>query len=125
MFQNMRCIHKSNRKTKDMLPFQKGCLLTTNAIKMLYNDMKATYNDEFKFILSHRLNNDTLENLFSQIRTKGIDDSPTPLAFMARLKMIVLGKNTAGLKSQKNTNACIEPENNDNLNYIFVNYSPL
>ena len=27
--------------------------------------------------------------LFSQIRTKGIDDSPPPLAFMARLKVII------------------------------------
>ena len=66
---------------------------------MMYNDLKTTYDNDFKYILCHRLNNDVLENLFSQIRTKGIDDSPTPLAFVARLKLIILGKNTAG--SQK------------------------
>lgn len=70
LFKNMRCVSKFNKKVKDMLPFQKICLITTKAIKMLFHDLKRTYNDEFKFILTHRSNNDALGNLFSQIRTK-------------------------------------------------------
>ncbi|CAO1350470.1 unnamed protein product [Diamesa tonsa] len=49
---------------------------------MLFDDLEATYGDgEVKYILTHRLNN---ENLFSQIRTKGIDDSPYMVVWIAR-----------------------------------------
>ena len=69
--------------------------------------------------MTHRINIDALENLFSQIRTKGIDDSPTSLALIVRLKMIMLGNNTANLKKHKNTYDGIV-QDNVNLNYIIV-----
>jgi hypothetical protein len=45
-----------------------------------------------EFLLTTKVNQDALENLFSQIRTcGGLDDHPTPLNALFRLRIIMLG----------------------------------
>jgi hypothetical protein len=96
MMTTMRCCGE-----KSLQLFQKGCIISIMSLKELLKNLKTSC--EVKYILTHRLNQDCLENLFSQIRTRGgLNDHPTPLDAIYRLRMIILGK-TQGLL-QKNTN---------------------
>lgn len=59
-------------------------------------------------MLTHRLNKDALDNLFSQIRTRGgLNDHPTPLNALFRIRMTILGKNQCDLKNNQHEK---EPE---------------
>lgn len=90
--------------------FQKGVQMHTCALKLLYNNV---YNLGVKYILTHKVNQDALENLFSQLRTRGgNNDHPSPLQAIHHLRMIILGKNPGTL----NTNT-----RNENMEeYIFA-----
>ena len=56
--------------------FQKAILMSINSIKNLMADIIK--NGTKNFILTSKVNQDTLENLFSQIRTQGrLDDHPS------------------------------------------------
>ena len=47
----------------------------------------------YKFLLTHRLNQDCLENFFSQMRyANGPSDHPTPVECLYNIKSIILGK---------------------------------
>lgn len=59
-FQTMRCISKNSLQI-----FQKGAIITTISVEKLYEDLKSKY--DIKYILTHRLNQDCLENFFSQV----------------------------------------------------------
>lgn len=92
----MTCINK-----KSLQVFQKGLLMSINSLKKLFIDVKTKFG--IKYILTHRLNQDVLENLFSQIRQRGgLHDHLSPLNALHRLRMIILGK-TPGI-IQKNVN---------------------
>jgi hypothetical protein len=59
---------------------------------------------DIKYICTHRLNQDSLENFFFQIRSRGgPDEHPSPLAAIYRIRMIMLGKNPGILGSKVNT----------------------
>lgn len=59
-----------------------------------------------------QLNQDLLENLISQLRTNGgLNDRPTPLSVIHRLRLIVLGK-TPGI-TQRNTNTVEQGDTRD------------
>lgn len=45
--------------------FQRGIIMSTKALQSLYKDMREEY--EIKYILTHRLNQDCLENFFCQV----------------------------------------------------------
>lgn len=100
----MRCFGKKNLQT-----FQKGILMSINSIKSLRNILVECF--DVKYLLTAKLNQDALENLFSQIRSRGgLNDHPTPLNALYRLRMIILGKNVGVVSA--NTNTSIE-ENED------------
>lgn len=74
--------------------------MATNSLQRLYRNLQK-YN--VKYILTHRLNQDVLENLFSQLRSRGgLNDHPAPLNALYRLRMIILGKNPDILQSNAN-----------------------
>lgn len=84
--------------------FQKFILISIKSLRILYDKMKQLFPTKFSFILTHRLNQDLLENLFSQLRTRGgNDDHPSPLNSIYRLRMIILGKNTGVVKTNMST----------------------
>jgi len=97
MIQNMRCIGKKNLQV-----FQTATLMSINSLKSLFRDMKKNYG--VHFILTHKVNQDSLENLFSQLRLKGgSNDHPTPLDTLNRLKILILGKSMIPVQANKNT----------------------
>ena len=78
-------------KSRHLLPFQKGFMMTIRSLFCLYSDLQ---NLDVKYILTSRLNQDCLENLFSQIRGIGhfyLNPSPTEVKF--RLRLLLLGRN--------------------------------
>lgn len=88
--------------------FQKAILMHVNGTKALLKILKQK---DLKYLLTTQINQDALENLFSQLRSwGGLDDHPTPLNALYRLRMIILGKNP-GITS-KNTNT-IDINNED------------
>jgi len=97
----MRCNGKNTLQT-----FQKGILISITSTK-LFEDLKQKYNIDY--ILTHRLNQDSLESFFSTIRSRrGLHDHPTPLNAMYRIRIIVLGKNPGVVQDKLN----IEMEHN-------------
>lgn len=92
----MRCIGKKNLQV-----FQIGILMSITSLKLLFDDIKLKFS--IQYILTHRLNQDCLENFFSQIRTRGgLHDHSSPLNALYRIRMIVLGKNSNIVQSHVN-----------------------
>lgn len=80
---------------------QKGHLVYTS-LQNLYEYLHEKYNLEY--ILTRRLNQDALENFFSQLRTRGgLNDHPTPLNALYRIRMMILGKTPGMVVSRSNT----------------------
>lgn len=81
--------------------FQKALLMHINGMKLL---LKIVRGHGLKYILTSKMNQDSLENLFSQLRTRGgLNDHPSPLNALYRLRMIILGKNPGVTSNQTNT----------------------
>lgn len=85
--QNMRVNSKKN-----LMPFQKGILMSIKSLEMLFEDMRSKYN--IKYLITNRLNQDILEGFFSIMRYNGgLHDHPSPLEFKYRLRNYILGRN--------------------------------
>jgi hypothetical protein len=94
------------KKKRTIQTFQKGVLLSITSLKYLRNDLNELYGTSY--ILTHMLNQESLENLFGQLRTRGrLNDHPTPLHALQRLRLIILGKST-NLQSNANTERCYD-----------------
>lgn len=95
LMETMRCGCKTTLQT-----FQKGCIVSIKSLKALLQDLKEKYS--VNYIMTHRLNQDVIENLFSQIRTRGgLNDHPTPLDALHRLRILILGKNQCNIKNNQ------------------------
>jgi hypothetical protein len=87
---------------KSLLTFQIGMLMSIISLQKLYEDLKSKL--DIKYICTHKLNQDSLENFFMQIRSRwGPDEHPTPFGAIYRIRMILLGKNPGILNSKVNT----------------------
>ena len=76
-----------------------GWVLTITAVVQLFNEL--TSGEHFSFLLTNRLNQDCLENLFSIIRSRGGHrDNPTANEFRAALKQVMCSKMMAPLGNQ-------------------------
>lgn len=74
----MKCCGKPT-----MLKFQKGLLISIKSLQNLFQDLKEVY--DISYLLTHKLNQDALENIFSQLRTRGgLNDHPSPLDVLNR-----------------------------------------
>jgi len=93
----MRCINKSNLQL-----FQKALLMNINGARKLLTIVQEY---GLKYLLTTKSNQDALENLFGQVRTRGgLNDHSSPLNALYRLRMIVLGKNPGVVLTSSNTN---------------------
>lgn len=95
-------------KKDSLRPFQKGIILNNKSLKKLLEYLKEKHETEqFKisYILTNRLNQDCLENLFSIIRAMGrTNDHPSALEFEHRFKSYILGRHAEVFFSRyKNT----------------------
>jgi hypothetical protein len=91
--QNMRTPPGPKTKgSKDPLPFQLGILSSIRALRNMYiTDLRGRL--QIRYIITRRLNQDCLENLFSQLRSKGgAYDHPTPISALYRIRMLILGR---------------------------------
>jgi len=85
---------------KSLISFQKGIIITNNALQefLPYIKMCSNFNFNVEYILTRRLNQDVLKNFFSFIRTNsGACDQPTALDFKFRLRKYILGKHSENL----------------------------
>lgn len=90
---------------KNLLPFQKGFLISINSIRGLFKELKS---DGYSYILTYRLNQDVLESYFSQIRGIGrFYDHPLPTTVTQRIKSLILCKNVSEVINSKN---CLSEE---------------
>lgn len=97
VIENMKCVNK-----KSLQIFQKGVIMSTKSIISMFDDLKIDMG--ITYILTSKLNQDSLENFFSLVRSGGgLNDHPTPLECIYRMRMIVLGKNTGRLRTNTNT----------------------
>lgn len=86
---------------KTLLPFQKGILISNTSLKLLFDDLKTRHN--VKYILTYRLNQDVLENMFGALRARGgLHDHPDALEFKYRLRKYILGRNEGSLSNAGN-----------------------
>ena len=88
LMETMRYSDNEERKSKK--PFQKGIIISIESILSLYEEMKT---EGYSYLLTSRLNQDCLENLFSRIRGMGSNNShPTPVEAMNRVRLLTIGK---------------------------------
>lgn len=93
---------------KQLLPFQKGLLMSINSLFGLHADLLSR---GIKYILTGRLNQDCLENLFSQIRGIGrFYQHPPPKEVKHRLRLLLLGKNAQDIPLSNNSSVRQEEE---------------
>lgn len=77
--------------------FQKGIMLSIQSVKALFCDLQTK--TDISYILTHRLNQDCLENFFSQVRGKTrFKEHPNPVECLYNIRAIILGKHTAVTK---------------------------
>jgi len=80
MFHTFQSITIGPRKRRTYAPFQKGMLMHITSMRQLYLDLNKEHGVEY--IIPSRLNQDHLENLFSQLRgLGGFNSNPTALEF--------------------------------------------
>ena len=97
------------RKKPALLPWQVGIKCAINAIRGLYQDLVV--NGNFRFILTKRLTQDCVENIFSQFRSLcGDNDHPGPVSTMRRFRILLIGKHCNIMVSE---NAAVEKEKED------------
>jgi len=87
-FRTFQDIRIGNRRKKTYAPFQKGILMHITSMQEFYLDLKKEYG--INYVIPARLNQDHLENFFSQIRgLGGFNSNPTALEFQYRMKRLV------------------------------------
>ena len=76
-------------RQKAKMPWQHGLMCSIRATRALYTDL--VIKGPFTFLLTAKLNQDCLENLFSRLRALGGDNAhPTPLEAMRRMRILLL-----------------------------------
>ena len=92
-------------RRKTLLPFQKGIIIGIEATKQLYDDLKARL--PLRYLLTARLNQDLVENLFSRIRALGLTfNHPGPVACKNRIRVLTIVKEADIIVRTASVSAC-------------------
>ena len=83
-------IPQRGKKFSTWKPIQAGLQLTTQSLLSLHLEM-VVRREKLKFLMCGRLSQDGLENVFSQIRSKGVSH-PKPSKFRTALKLVCLAQ---------------------------------
>ncbi|KAK3923436.1 Transposable element P transposase [Frankliniella fusca] len=111
LMSTMRCTGKTFLQI-----FQKAIMLSITSLQLIRKEMEMRFKKPY--ILTHRLNQDLLENFFSQIRTRGgLHDHPSPMEAIWRVRMIILGKQSGIVQANNNANA-LESSKVDGDNFL-------
>lgn len=99
---------------KNMLQFQRGILRGTASLRGLYADVQST-TPEVQFIMTSRLNQDAVENCFSQLRNLGgSNNTPNAVEVRSRLRVMLMAPNptaAAGAASRGRAVLQLDPDN--------------
>ena len=80
----------------NMVAFQKGIICSIQSVLQLWKELKA---EGFSHILTHKLNQDCIENLFSAVRGMGgADTNPTPVQFCDRIRILKMSQDFDPIK---------------------------
>ena len=86
------CLNKLQKVTLSngrSVPCLNGWQISIKNLLFLWNDLHI--NQQFQFLLTNRLNQDCIENLFSLVRGKGgYRDNPNPMQFRSAFRSIVV-----------------------------------
>lgn len=92
----MRVVGKRN-----ILPFQKGILISISSLLDLYEDQKAQC---LKYIMTCRLTQDVLESFFGQLRGVGrFNDHPSPTEIIYRFRRLLMSNKLPKPSPKSNT----------------------
>jgi hypothetical protein len=81
-----------------LLPFKKGLLMSVSAAKLLLDDVRSRY--DASYVLTARVNQDCLENFFSEMRGLGHHyDHPTAAEVKHRFRLLVIAINAVDLRN--------------------------
>jgi len=86
--QELKFTPKGGQLTSVWKPIQAGIRLTNKSFISLHQELVVS-NKDLKFLLFGRVSQDALENVFSQIRSKGVSH-PQPSKFRTALKLVCL-----------------------------------
>ncbi len=101
---NMRCGNKTY-----MLTFQKRLETSIESLRGLFRDLSKI---NVKYILTARLNQDCLENFFSQIGGLGhFYNNPLPSDVRSRIRLLILSSNAHNMLISSSTS--VEEDNNE------------
>ncbi|KAF0313967.1 Transposable element P transposase [Amphibalanus amphitrite] len=76
--------------SNSMLPFQKGFVMSSTALRGLYSAVQRHHG--LSYLLTSRLNQDCVENFFSQLRGMGAaNTNPTAVEAKNRLRLLLIG----------------------------------
>ena len=95
---------KINNERKEMVAFQKGILCSIQAVRSQWEELQE---EGFRFLITHILNQDIIENLFSAIQGMGgTDTNLDPVTFCNWIRILKIQENydlikllTAGTKT--------------------------
>jgi len=105
------------RRTKSFAPFQRGLLMYIISIRGLLEDMKQPPINA-KYLMTHKVNQDVLENVFSRLRSFGhFHTNPCATEVITRIKKLLLSWNFI---DSKETSVAIESD--ENPGYDCVNF---
>ena len=87
---------KMKGERKEMVAFQKGILCSIQSVRSLWEELRQ---EGFSYLLTHKLNQDFVENLFSAIRGMGGSDThPDPVTFCNRIRILKIQPNFDAVK---------------------------
>ncbi len=117
----MRIINKKTlqsqgtiRPVNSLLPFQKGWLISIDSALCLFEKLRGKYGA--KFLMTSRLNQDNVENLFSRIRyLGGANTHPGSVEFMNRLRLLLLGQSSELVVSAASVATAEEEKETDRM----------
>ncbi len=90
--QTMKCYNPKNGLREALQTFQKGILFSIKSLKALFDDLMTKM--DISYTLTHRLNQDCLENFFSQVRgSERFKEHPNSVECLYNIRAIILGRN--------------------------------
>ena len=101
---------KMKGERKEMVAFQKGILCSIKSVRSLWEELRQ---EGFSYLLTHKLNQDIIENLFSAVRGMGgSDTNPDPVTLCNRIRILKIQQDFDPIKlliEDKNTSVELSP----------------
>ena len=102
MLKYVRNLSVAGKKKSRRYKFSTGITVSILSLQQLYHYLRSRYGVDY--ILTHRLNQDVLENLFSQVRGLGrMHDNPNSMEFRYRLRTLLLSKTRGEIAASSNS----------------------